>query len=105
MLARRLLIAGSGGSFTPPGIPAPPSEPGPPSTILDDTYYNAWPSVCRAGNGNLVLTYTKAFTHHADTSGNMNVQISSNDGVSWGSAIQGYYDTVTPWWATPMGMT
>lgn len=103
MLSRRLLIAGSGGSFTPP-IPTPPNTPGSPSTILDDTYYNAWPIVCRAGNGNLVETYTKGFTHHEDNTGNMKVKISDDDGATWGSEIQGYFDTATPLFASPSGI-
>lgn len=75
------------------------------TTVTDDTYYNAWPVNCRAANGNYVLGYTKAFTHHEENSGNMKVKTSSNTGSSWSAEIQGYFDVTTPWWASIIGLT
>lgn len=72
--------------------------------ITNDTYYNAWPAVIK-NDSDLVLTYMKAFTHHEENSGNMKIKVSSNSGSTWGSEIQGYYDTFTPWFASPMGIT
>lgn len=74
------------------------------TTILNDTYYNAWPVICRNGS-DLVLGYTKGITHHTENSGNMKVKISSNEGTTWGSELQGYFDTVTPFWSSIIGLT
>ena len=74
------------------------------TAITSDGYYNAWPVICRAANGNLVMGYTKSFSHHQDNIGNMKIKTSSNNGSTWSSEIQGYYD-LTPRWVSIIGLT
>lgn len=71
--------------------------PGTITTITDDTYYNAWPAIIRMGNGNLLMTYTKGFTHHLDNSASWNGKISSDSGASWGSEFDIYGITEVLW--------
>lgn len=87
-------------ALTPNGI----LTPGAISTITNDTYYNAWPVICRTAVGSLLVAYTKSFTHHADNSGNAVCKISTDEGATWGSEIPIYSDTVTPLWSSVMGV-
>lgn len=57
------------------------------STITDDTKYNAWPSVTRMANGNLLAAYVKANNHNADNSGTVVGRISTDSGGSWAAEV------------------
>lgn len=99
----RLLIGG-GASFVPTPWTGVLSL-GAITSVTDDTYYNAWPVNCRMANGNILLAYTKALTHHAENSGNAVAKISTDDGATWSSESSIYFDIVTPLWATVMGVS
>lgn len=72
------------------------------TTITNDNYYNAWPAITRMANDELLLTYTKGITHHADNSGSWNGKISSDDGTTWGSEFD-IYGIAEPLWASVLG--
>lgn len=87
-LARRLLLVGSGGGVTF----APPTgngvlTAGAITTIIDDSKYNAWPSLCRVEGSTVVMAYVKADNHNLDTSGKIVGRTSTDDGDSWGPEV------------------
>lgn len=88
----------------PPTAPNGVLTPGAISTITNDTYYNAWPVICRNDPGDLLCAYTKAVSHHNDNTGNAVLKVSSDEGATWGSEVPIYSDVVTPRWSAIMGI-
>ncbi len=89
----------SAGGSLPNGI----LTPGAITTITNDSYYNAWPVICRNQPGDLLCAYTKAFSHHNDNVGNAVLKVSSDEGVTWGSEVEIYFDS-TPLWSSIIGI-
>lgn len=81
----------SGGSFAVP-VYSGVLTAGSISTITDDTKYNAWPSVIRLANNDLLVSYTKGDSHHADNTGKAVVKKSTDSGATWGSEVTIYDD-------------
>ena len=64
-----------------------------PSTVLshqtiyhDDEYYSAWPALIRAGNGDLLLSFTRT-RQHLSPSGTLVTVRSSDNGATWSEPV------------------
>lgn len=55
-----------------------------PVTVNSDANYNAFPSLARASNGDLVVVYRQGSTH-TSTFGDIVQQVSDDNGATWGS--------------------
>lgn len=53
----------------------------------DDRYHKAWPSIARAANGNLVVTYKESDGHLNLEFSNLVVRVSEDQGETWGERI------------------
>ena len=53
----------------------------------DDRYHEAWPSVCIAGNGNLVCSYAEADRHGGGAVPSAVVRLSEDEGATWSEPI------------------
>lgn len=73
-------------------------------TITDDAYYNAWPIGIKLANGNVLVAYTKAFSHHNDNSGNAVCRTSTDEGTTFAAEVEIYAELSTPKWSSIMGL-
>jgi hypothetical protein len=71
-------------------LPHTPTVAGTPFTITNDTKYNAWPVMCRLGDGSLLLGYTKGDSHHNDNTAKAVCKVSTDEGSTWGSEVTVY---------------
>ena len=53
----------------------------------DDRYHEAWPSICLAGNGNLVCCYAEADRHGGGAVPSAVVRLSDDEGTTWSEPI------------------
>lgn len=84
MLNQLLLVAGSG-SFTAEAYPAVGSQ----VTVTDAGTYRAFPGICWAPNGNLLVGFCES-TLHNSLDGRALVRISTDKGVTFGADITVY---------------
>jgi len=61
------------------------------SSIVKDSYYNAFPGMCKLEDGTLIVVYRKG-TSHADDKGKIVMKTSSDLGLTWSSESTIYED-------------
>ena len=62
------------------------SPSGSPAAVVNDSTYNAFPSVARLNNGDLLMVYRTGSDHAAALDGVLKAKISTDDGATWGTA-------------------
>lgn len=98
MTNRRLLLGGS-----PALVPSGLISVGSIATIRSNGKYNSWPVGCNLGGADVLIAFTEGDSHHLDNSGRVIVQLSADDGGSFGSDIVAYDHASL--WASVMGAT
>jgi hypothetical protein len=88
MLARRLLLAGGGGSFaTPTWTRGTLTPDGSPQTIVNDSEHNAFPGICWLDATRCLLVYRRGNDHLTDGEVYGKIGTVTGTSVSWGSAF------------------
>lgn len=74
---------------TVPPMPTPSKVLGHQTIYHDPEYYSAWPALVRAGNGDLLLSFTRT-GEHLHPSGTLVTMRSSDNGLTWSDPVVVY---------------